>query len=97
MQNSTDGEASDTQPTKCIVPRYHFDYPVLSADNILIFSTKTFWECFHSSEARGFAKLICRIRNPRYKSVGAQEHQALLEQVLPELVSGTSSFSAPYF
>ncbi|KAJ7751473.1 hypothetical protein B0H14DRAFT_2636057, partial [Mycena olivaceomarginata] len=85
MQNSTDDEASDTQPTKRIVPRYHFDYPALSTNDVLIFSTKAFWECFHSSEARAFAKLICRIRNPRYKSGSAQEHQALLEQALPEL------------
>ncbi|KAJ7792180.1 hypothetical protein B0H14DRAFT_2624167 [Mycena olivaceomarginata] len=85
MQNSTDDEASDTQPTKRIVPRYHFDYPALSTNDVPIFSTKAFWECFHSSEARAFAKLICRIRNPRYKSGSAQEHQALLEQALPEL------------
>ncbi|KAJ7690596.1 hypothetical protein B0H14DRAFT_2652309, partial [Mycena olivaceomarginata] len=86
MQNSTDDEASDTQPTKRIVPRYHFDYPALSTNDVPIFSTKAFWECFHSSEARAFAKLICRIRNPRYKSGSAQEHQALLEQALPELL-----------
>ncbi|KAJ7687807.1 hypothetical protein B0H14DRAFT_3533783 [Mycena olivaceomarginata] len=69
MQNSTDDEASDTQPTKRIVPRYHFDYPALPTNDVPIFSTKAFWECFHSSEARAFAKLIC----------------PLLEQALPEL------------
>ncbi|KAJ7676402.1 hypothetical protein B0H14DRAFT_2656211 [Mycena olivaceomarginata] len=91
MQNSTDDEASDTQPTKRIVPRYHFDYPALSTNDVPIFSTKAFWECFHSSEARAFAKLICRIRNPRYKSGSAQEHQALLEQALPELLYPAST------
>jgi hypothetical protein len=39
--------------------------------------------------ARAFAKLICRIRHPRYKSGSDQEHQSLLEQALPEFVSGT--------
>ncbi|KAJ7812821.1 hypothetical protein B0H14DRAFT_3478586 [Mycena olivaceomarginata] len=94
MQNSTDDEASDTQPTKRIVPRYHFDYPALSTNDVLIFSTKAFWECFHSSEARAFAKLICRIRHLRYKPGSAQEQQALLEQALPELCLALSRVDA---
>jgi hypothetical protein len=96
MQNSTDDEAGNNQSTKRIVPRYHFDYPVLSADDILVFSTKAFWDGFYSSEACAFAKLICRIRHPRYKPGSAQEQQALLEQALPEFVSGTASL-APYY
>ncbi|KAJ7720879.1 hypothetical protein B0H14DRAFT_3520781 [Mycena olivaceomarginata] len=84
MQNSTDDEAGDTQSTKRIVPCYHFDYPSLTADDVPVFSTKAFWDCFHSSEARTFAKLICRICHPRYKSGSDQEHQSLLEQALPE-------------
>jgi hypothetical protein len=89
MQNSTDDEAGNTQSTKRIVPRYHFDYPSLTADDVPVFSTKAFWDCFHSSEARAFAKLICRIRHPRYQSGSDQEHQLLLEKALPEFVSGT--------
>jgi hypothetical protein len=96
MQNSTDDDASDSQSTKHIIPRYHFDYLVLSAGDVLIFSTKAFWECFHSSEARAFAKLICRIHHPWYKSGNTQEQQALLEQALPEFVSGTPPFSTSH-
>jgi hypothetical protein len=42
MQNSTDDEAGDTQSTKHIVPRYHFDYPSLPTEDVPVFSTKVF-------------------------------------------------------
>ncbi|KAJ7331513.1 hypothetical protein DFH08DRAFT_814823 [Mycena albidolilacea] len=84
MQNSTDDDASDPQPSKRFEPRYDFQYPSLTPDNVPIFSTKVFWDCFNSSVARAFAKLICRIHHLRYTSGSDQEHQSLLEQALPE-------------
>ncbi|KAJ7655438.1 hypothetical protein B0H14DRAFT_3540742 [Mycena olivaceomarginata] len=58
----TDDEASDSTAKRICSP-LHFDYPSLSPMTSLIFSTKAFWEGFHSSEARAFAKLICCIRS----------------------------------
>ncbi|KAJ7801237.1 hypothetical protein B0H14DRAFT_3489834 [Mycena olivaceomarginata] len=57
MQNSTDDNASDSQPMKYIVSHYNFNYPSLTADDVPVISTKAFWDCFHSSAARTFAKL----------------------------------------
>jgi hypothetical protein len=96
MQNSTNDDASDSQATKHIVSRYNFSYPNFTTNNVPVFSTKAFWDGFHSSEGHAFAKLICCIRHLQYKSSSNQEHQALLEQALPEFVSGIVLFVFKY-
>ncbi|KAJ7767059.1 hypothetical protein B0H14DRAFT_3509882 [Mycena olivaceomarginata] len=71
--------------TKRIVPRYHFDYPALSTNDVLIFSTKVFWECFIPARP-ALLRSSSAVFAIRGTSPAAHRNtRPLLEQALPEL------------